>query len=557
MRVWEGTASYDPRAVERIDSFLHEVSAALGRVNKGQKPDGSGTVLASGGVTSHHKLTDLTNFDDHPQYLYLAGRSGGQTAYGGPTTSAASTDTLTLAAYQYTGAIGSQFNASLVLGTNVAVRADNWTLNERNDSGTAVPGITHATGSATNQLGSVKGFVNTTHYGSYDILGTSTSVVPQFTIEGYNTGATSVNFRIIPRLASTGTAQTGNLAEFYGTDNARKSFIAVDGSWNGPVNSTGGTTSGWSRSGTVVSLTTVTDSVGIGTAAPAANVQLTLAAQAAQTADIFDVQNSTPTTLFQIDASGNFLFGTGAPFGTGTQFARFGVNTGGAASGAGVLLADASGFTGEVQTVGLTANRVWQWPDASGTFMTNISTTTVSNKTLTGSTNTIQLDSGATAGTFFRKGSSGVVGVNVDIGPISASRKLTYQDFSAVMPLVGKTNTAAAAGTLAGVDATAQAADIATTNLTTTAPAGMYHVLAVIEDTTADGTAGVLTLTISWTDDVGATTATQTQTLAVTGRAVLDQVCYLASGNITYATTHTGIYGTAKYALRIRVIALN
>jgi len=37
------------------------------------------------GVTSHHALTDLTNFDDHTQYLLLNGRTGGQIAYGGDT----------------------------------------------------------------------------------------------------------------------------------------------------------------------------------------------------------------------------------------------------------------------------------------------------------------------------------------------------------------------------------------------------------------------------------------------------------------------------------------
>lgn len=39
-------------------------------------PPGSGT-------DNHHLLTHLTDFDDHPQYLYLAGRPGGQTARGG------------------------------------------------------------------------------------------------------------------------------------------------------------------------------------------------------------------------------------------------------------------------------------------------------------------------------------------------------------------------------------------------------------------------------------------------------------------------------------------
>jgi hypothetical protein len=60
-----------------IDRYLKEVDAGLSRVTKGQVPTSSGTSL--GGVTSHHVLLDLTNFDDHTQYLYLAGRTGGQT----------------------------------------------------------------------------------------------------------------------------------------------------------------------------------------------------------------------------------------------------------------------------------------------------------------------------------------------------------------------------------------------------------------------------------------------------------------------------------------------
>jgi hypothetical protein len=39
--------------------------------------------LSGGGSSDHHTLTNLTTFDDHPQYLFLAGRAGGQVAIGG------------------------------------------------------------------------------------------------------------------------------------------------------------------------------------------------------------------------------------------------------------------------------------------------------------------------------------------------------------------------------------------------------------------------------------------------------------------------------------------
>lgn len=61
-----------------IDFFLRDASAGFGRIENGQAPSGSGAPIS---VTSHHALSDLTTFDDHSQYLYLAGRTGGQTVF--------------------------------------------------------------------------------------------------------------------------------------------------------------------------------------------------------------------------------------------------------------------------------------------------------------------------------------------------------------------------------------------------------------------------------------------------------------------------------------------
>lgn len=63
-----------------IDYYLRDISRGMGRIQNGEVPDGSGTSLS--GVTDHGLLTGLAD-DDHTQYLLLAGRSGGQTAYGG------------------------------------------------------------------------------------------------------------------------------------------------------------------------------------------------------------------------------------------------------------------------------------------------------------------------------------------------------------------------------------------------------------------------------------------------------------------------------------------
>jgi hypothetical protein len=117
--------------------------------------------------------------------------------------------------------------------------------------------------------------------------------------------------------------------------------------------------------------------------------------------------------------------------------------------------------------------------------------------------------------------------------------------------MVGRA-TGSGSGILGAINVTAKTADIASANIVASAPAGFYRISYVLADTTADGAAGSVILTISWTDDVGATTATATQILTGTGRVSGTVPLYLASGNIMYATTHTGSYGTAQYALRIR-----
>lgn len=107
------------------------------------------------------------------------------------------------------------------------------------------------------------------------------------------------------------------------------------------------------------------------------------------------------------------------------------------------------------------------------------------------------------------------------------------------------------------VNLTGQTADIGTTNCTNANVAGLYRVSAYLSDTTADVLAGAVILTFTWTDDVGSTTQTLTQVLTGTGRTEAIFLLYLASGNLTYATTHTGIIGTAAYAVRFVVERMN
>lgn len=100
-----------------------------------------------------------------------------------------------------------------------------------------------------------------------------------------------------------------------------------------------------------------------------------------------------------------------------------------------------------------------------------------------------------------------------------------------------------------GVHLAGQVADITTTNFTNAGTAGNYEVTYYLQSTTGDATAGVLTLSISWTDDANALTITTTKTLATAGTTFGSFPVRLASGNITYAISHTGIFGVAAYRL--------
>jgi hypothetical protein len=108
------------------------------------------------------------------------------------------------------------------------------------------------------------------------------------------------------------------------------------------------------------------------------------------------------------------------------------------------------------------------------------------------------------------------------------------------------------------VDLTAQVADITTTNLLASPPAGMYEVEIVLMCTTAAAAAGPLTVTIGWTDNVGATTTTPITgfALTATGRTAASQILRVSSSNITYAVAVTGIYSTAAYAIYLRTVSL-
>lgn len=138
--------------------------------------------------------------------------------------------------------------------------------------------------------------------------------------------------------------------------------------------------------------------------------------------------------------------------------------------------------------------------------------------------------------------------------------------------LVGKTTTynnvaTAGYGTPAIVDyvaLTGQTADIGSTNFTNAGTAGLYRINYYLECTTSDATAGNVSLTISFSDDAGGATIvsanlplTTTATRIQSSLTNAKQLAQLNSGSISYSTAHTGIYGSAVYALYISVERLN
>lgn len=129
-------------------------------------------------------------------------------------------------------------------------------------------------------------------------------------------------------------------------------------------------------------------------------------------------------------------------------------------------------------------------------------------------------------------------------------------DVSGANLVAGDQAPAVSAGRMGKVDATNQGAAIASTNLTNGAKVGFYSVHYYLEVTTADAGATSVQFQIGYTDDIGATTQVgAVLALTATGRDKGEFQVYLASGELSYQTNVVTI-GTAKYALRVRVVFL-
>lgn len=242
-------------------------------------------------------------------------------------------------------------------------------------------------------------------------------------------------------------------------------------------------------------------------------------------AKIFDVNSGTPVVISNLAGNGGYL----------------------------KIFDSGSGFSGlfDVLSAGFSADRTFSLPDGTGEIIIGAATQTLQNKTLAVNN---KFNCNSANGSQFRNGSSSTQYMTWDLSAFTTSRIKTWSDIPCLMASIGNGADPPASGAMGKVNKTAQAAAIAATNLTNTTPAGYYVVNYVLEDTTADVTAGTMQFQINYTDDIGATNQTGAAlAMTATGRDSKQFEVYLASGNITYQTNLVGIIGTARYALRVRV----
>lgn len=255
-----------------------------------------------------------------------------------------------------------------------------------------------------------------------------------------------------------------------------------------------------------------------------------------------DIYDTVEYGTFNVDPSGNFIIGTQsqthffisyAP--SGTNINKFDFDTANARLGVGVIGPTASlhlkagGTAAGSAPIKFTSASLMTSPEAGAVeFLTDKEYLTITT---------------GTARKEFTLNDSALTSGKIPVA--TTNGRLTDSSSSTLV----------AAGVVAVVDVvqlTAQGADIGSTNLTNSNVAGLYRVSYALEDTTADITAGAVSVSITYTDTAGSATQTSaTQVLTGTGRTQGTIFVQLASGSIAYSTSHTGLFGTAKYALYI------
>lgn len=137
----------------------------------------------------------------------------------------------------------------------------------------------------------------------------------------------------------------------------------------------------------------------------------------------------------------------------------------------------------------------------------------------------------------------------------SAARTWEFPDVN--LTVVGKVGTTEGSN-LTDVNLTGQTATIGSTSLVTSPAVGMYRVSIYAATSTAGNGGDTVTVTIGWTDAIGAKTyVTATLDLSTTAAQPLTIALpiLVASGNITYATTVVKT-GSPQYLLSLRCEAI-
>ena len=248
--------------------------------------------------------------------------------------------------------------------------------------------------------------------------------------------------------------------------------------------------------------------------------------------------------------------------------------------GLGLILNDAivGSFKGEICVVpaGLTANRAYTFPDATGDVVISGSSATL----VAGSSSTLSCTS-QTIGTSFTDSAtptkklrfilSGAGGNNVITLVNTAARIYTLPDTAGTMVLVG--NQAAAADKLGKITLTGQTGSLAAQTLVTASAnaVGMHRVSLYLTTTTIGDVADNVTLTLAWNDGAAQTmvvgflgttsnilpyTAHDLRTANAFSEATV-VVRIAASTAITFTTTLTSPgAGTPAYSIDARIEAL-
>lgn len=502
MRQYAGTARNDPDAITKIDYFLRDVSAGMARINKGQVPSGSGTTIA--GVTRHPDLLDLNFSDDHAHHPWMLGRAATQAWYGLSTTNPNIVGGITL----HSNNSADTAHARIELDRTILNFYGDFKIFDQQLGGAAV---SFALGN---------GFTNCTWIGTLEVRNSSL-VNPNITVRNDQTGASAAAtlINVIGRAGQTavmyeskiGVASTGHHMDFYNSANpgVLASYISADGVWTGAV------------SGAL-----------------------------------------TPTGTTNFTGGDVYIGATGAHRGLNIWTTDSSTSSPSRSDGLN-LIDQATGFNLTLVTSpSMTADALVNFPLDGGALLSDTSTAIVTSKTLAIGVNVNNFIEcqGANGGTVFTKGATVTnAGFRISNSAIAAAtiQTISTQNLTGTLVMVGDDPPAVAAGALGKVDLTAQAADITTTNLSNTPPAGLYRVDVYLITTATDAGASTLTVTIGWTDTLGATTDTSmTRVLTATGRTVGSVLCQVASGNITYAVTGGGTYGTARFAVYVRVTAL-